>query len=144
MVVSAPVLSLVLLPLMVSVPLTKAPSLGLLRVSTGRLEIGTATVTVLRAPWLSIAVSTMLWLPEPAVAALMLNRYRLLVEQNLEQALGSVSEVAVAPSKEPSTRAIPYCELALASILMVPVLAETEALRARLELATFRVRRTSV
>ena len=48
------------------------------------------------------------------------------------------------PSNAASTRAMPYCELALTSTLMVPVVPETWAANARLELATLMTLRTSV
>jgi hypothetical protein len=89
----------------------------------------------------------MVWLPDLAVAALILKRYTLLLllqPMRDEQALGVVRLPMETPSKTASTTAMPNSELAVTSTLMVPVVPDALALTAILELDAETVRRTSM
>ena len=83
--VTAPLLSELMVPDMFNVPapLTKVPSCGVVRVSCGGLETLIVTVVVLLPPAPSVAVISMVWMPEPITLLLRVNWY-------LPLALGAV------------------------------------------------------
>ncbi|NDA88153.1 MAG: hypothetical protein EBY14_11630 [Betaproteobacteria bacterium] len=73
-VVTAPTLSLLAVPLIRRLPKAKAPFDGEETVTVGVLLMGTLSVVDLEVALASYAVITTLWDPEPTVAASSVNR----------------------------------------------------------------------